>query len=123
MSLRSLAADHGDLTQARDADGAGTSRWGPTSTRQGQPLRLSFANGRLAVSGMCNRLGAGYETQGGQLKISQMAGTMMACPEPGLMQYEQAFAQRLPQAATWRIDPGQDTPTLDRKSTRLNSSH
>ncbi|MBO9354798.1 DUF4377 domain-containing protein [Bordetella petrii] len=111
-SAATLAAYHWDLTQARDASGAAQSDWVPPTTRQGAPLRLTFADGRLAVSGLCNRLGASYSAQGEQLRISQVVGTMMACPEPGLMQYEQAFSQRLPQASTWRIDAGQDAPTL-----------
>jgi len=111
-STTALSAYHWDLTGARDAGGATQTRWMPPVTRNGAPLRLSFANQRLSVSGLCNRLGAGYDAQGHQLKISQVVGTMMACGEPGLMQYEQAVGQQLPKAATWRIDPGQDGPTL-----------
>ncbi|MBV7482933.1 META and DUF4377 domain-containing protein [Bordetella sp. BOR01] len=107
-----LSAYHWDLTHARDAGGAAQTRWVPPTTRNGAPLRLSFADNRLSVSGLCNRLGASYAIQGDRLKISQVVGTMMACSEPGLMQYEQAFSQRLPQAASWHIDQGQDGPTL-----------
>ncbi|MBO1112236.1 META and DUF4377 domain-containing protein [Bordetella petrii] len=107
-----LSAYHWDLTQARNANGAAQTRWVPPTTRNGAPLRLSFADNRLSVSGLCNRLGAGYEVHGNQLKISQVAGTMMACGEPGLMQYEQAFSRQLPRAATWRIDQAPGNPTL-----------
>ncbi|HYG42987.1 MAG TPA: META and DUF4377 domain-containing protein [Bordetella sp.] len=111
-SSATLSAYHWDLAQARDASGAAQKRWVPPTTRNGAPLRLSFADSRLSVSGLCNRLGASYQTRGDRLEIAQVVGTMMACGEPGLMQYEQAFSQQLPRAATWRIDPGQDGPTL-----------
>ncbi|MCD0503032.1 META and DUF4377 domain-containing protein [Bordetella petrii] len=107
-----LSAYHWDLKQAVDAGGTAQPRWAPPKTRDGAPLRLSFADQRLSVSGLCNRLGASYETQGGKLTISQVVSTMMACPEPGVMQYERAVAELLPRARTWRIDADQDSPTL-----------
>jgi len=107
-----LSAYHWDLAQAHDRNGAPQPGWAPPATRQGQPLRLSFADGRVSVSGLCNRLGASYTLQGSKISISPVVGTMMACPEAAVMQYEQALGQRLPHAATWRIDQGQGGPAL-----------
>jgi len=107
-----LSAYHWDLAEARDASGAAQAQWAPPKTLRGAPLRLSFAEQRVSVSGLCNRLGAGYQAQGERLKISQVVGTMMACGDAGVMQYEQAVAQRLPQAASWRVAQGPAGPTL-----------
>jgi len=107
-----LSAYHWDLAEARDASGAAQPEWVPPKTLCGAPLRLSFADQRVAVSGLCNRLGAGYQAQGDRLKVSPVVGTMMACGDAGVMQYEQSVAKRLPQASTWRIAQGPDSPTL-----------
>ncbi|GAB1577278.1 DUF4377 domain-containing protein [Bordetella petrii] len=107
-----LSAYHWDLTQAQDAAGATQTRWVPPKTLRGAPLRLTFADQRVSVAGLCNRLGGGYQTEGDRLKISQMVGTMMACGDAAVMQYEHDVARRLPQATTWRIADGADNPTL-----------
>ena len=39
----------------------------------------------------CNRYRAGYETAGSALSFRPGPGTMMACPEPGVSEQEQAF--------------------------------
>jgi len=107
-----LSAYHWDLTAARDANGAAQTEWAPPKTRDGAPLRLSFKDQRLSVSGLCNRLGAGYSLDANKIKISGAAGTMMACNDSALMQYEHAFGQRLPQASTWQITQSPTGPLL-----------
>jgi putative lipoprotein len=42
---------------------------------------LNSENHRVTGSGGCNQLTGGYEVKGDQLKLIQMAGTMMACIE------------------------------------------
>lgn len=107
-----LTAYHWDLTDARDSGGAPQANWVPPRTRQGQPLRLTFSDGRLAVSGLCNQLSASYTLQGSQIRVSPMMGTMMACSDATMMQYEQAVGKLLPQASYWRLDDAQANPAL-----------
>lgn len=57
---------------------------------------------RVAGSGGCNRMMGSYTLDGSKLTFSQMAGTMMACPQG--MDLERAFYAALPRVATWRID-------------------
>lgn len=46
-------------------------------------LGLEFADGRMGVTGGCNRIVAGYQLlDAGQLQLSPGASTMMACPPP-----------------------------------------
>jgi putative lipoprotein len=57
---------------------------------------------RIAGSGGCNHLIGGYTRHGEKLSFSQIAGTMMACPQR--MDVERAFHAALGKVATWRID-------------------
>ena len=43
-----------------------------------------------------------YTLGGSKITFSQMAGTMMACPQG--IDLERAFYAALPRVATWRID-------------------
>jgi heat shock protein HslJ len=53
---------------------------------------INFADGRVYGAASCNRFMGGYTVSpdGLKLEMSQMASTMMACPEP-LMQQEGVF--------------------------------
>lgn len=57
---------------------------------------IKFEEGRVFGAGSCNRFMGGYTVaaDGLQLQMSQMASTMMACPDP-LMQQEGAFLKTL----------------------------
>jgi putative lipoprotein len=57
---------------------------------------------RVAGSGGCNRLMGSYSLDGDKLSFSQMAGTMMACPQG--MDVERAFHAALGRVAAWRIE-------------------
>ena len=47
------------------------------------PLGIEFADGRLGVTGGCNRISAGYQlVDSTQLQVGQGVSTMMACPPP-----------------------------------------
>jgi heat shock protein HslJ len=58
----------------------------------GSKPTITFEEGRVFGAGSCNRFMGGYAVSpdGLKLEMSQMASTMMACPEP-LMQQEGAF--------------------------------
>lgn len=57
---------------------------------------------RVSGSGGCNRMMGGYTLDGNKLSFSQMAGTMMACPDG--MDVERAFHTALQTVTRWRID-------------------
>lgn len=56
---------------------------------------------RVSGSGGCNNLVGGFEVDGDALRFSQMAGTMMMCPEG--MEQEGAFLKTLGTVARYRI--------------------
>lgn len=64
---------------------------------------LVFGNDRLRVtgSGGCNRLSGGFELAGDTLRLGQLGGGMMVCPQ-GLAQ-EQRFLQTLARVQRYRV--------------------
>jgi heat shock protein HslJ len=59
-----------------------------------RPLTVQFEAGRVSGFSGCNRLVGSYKVEAGVLTLSQLAGTMMACPEPA-MALESAFRAAL----------------------------
>jgi heat shock protein HslJ len=47
-------------------------------------VMLRFAGGAVQVASGCNQLRGSYTLEEGVLETAKMAGTMMACPEPGM---------------------------------------
>jgi heat shock protein HslJ len=75
-----LVANQWQLTSATDAAGQAVSAFFPAD---GGPLGLLVADGRLNVTGSCNRISAGYQLlDGAQMQVSSGPSTMMACPQP-----------------------------------------
>lgn len=56
-----------------------------------------FQDGRLAVQGLCNVLGAGYTLDGARLQVAPVMATKRACAPAALMTLEQRIGTRLPQ--------------------------
>ena len=75
-----LVAYQWQLVSASDAAGQSIAAFFPTPDR---PLGVDFADGRLGVTGGCNRISAGYQLlDSTQLQLSPGMSTMMACPPP-----------------------------------------
>lgn len=75
-----LLANQWQLTSASDATGQAMPVLFPV---EDQPLGIAVANGRLNVTGSCNRISAGYQMlDGAQMQVSSGSSTMMACPQP-----------------------------------------
>lgn len=102
-----LGAWHWRLAEAVDAGGG---RIDALFARPDQPLQLDFAQGRVGVSGGCNRIGGSYAREGDTLQISQLVQTEMAC-EQILMAQDQAIVDLLPGELALGLD-GSDPPTL-----------
>jgi len=79
---------------------------------------LNSKSHRVSGSGGCNRLTGSYQLNGGEITFSQMATTLMACPEG--MDTEKAFLEVLTEAKTWKITE-QQLELFDAKGTILAS--
>lgn len=86
-----LDAWHWHLGEAVDADGT---RIDALFANRDQPLQLDFSQGRLSVSGGCNRIGGGYAQEAGVLRVGALMQTRMACAQP-LMDQDAAIAELL----------------------------
>ena len=94
-----LVAYQWQLASATDAAGQSIAALFPTPDK---PLGLQFADGRLGVTGGCNRLNAGYQLlDSAQMQVSQGMSTMMACPPP-LANADAAIAKFL--SGTLQVD-------------------
>ncbi len=75
-----LTANQWQLKSATDAAGQSIAAFFPSPEK---PLGLLFAEGRINVTGSCNRMSAGYQLlDSAQLQASPGPTTMMACPPP-----------------------------------------
>lgn len=83
-----LDAWHWRLEQAVDAGGTGIDA---LFGNPDQPLQIDFSDGRVSISGGCNRIGGGYTQDGDTLRVDQLVQTQMACPQP-LMDQDAAIA-------------------------------
>jgi heat shock protein HslJ len=87
-----LVAYQWQLKLATDATGQSIAALFPTPDK---PLGVEFSDGRLGVTGSCNRISAGYQLlDSTQLQLSPGMSTMMACPPP-LAEADAAFARFL----------------------------
>lgn len=66
-------------------------------------VTLAFDSGRVAGTDGCNRYHGAYEWQDGTLRIGKLASSMMACPEPVMVQARR-FTSALGLARDARID-------------------
>jgi heat shock protein HslJ len=77
-----------------------------------KPLGLLFADGRINVTGGCNRLSAAYQLpDAAQMQVGQGMSTMMACPPP-LANADAAFAKFLSGTLQVAIEGGAGAPQL-----------
>ncbi len=84
---------HWQLVEATNSQG----QWiDDLLVRADQPLTLDFDASSVNVSNSCNRLGASYQIDPqGQLVVSAIRQTMMACLDPTLHQLDHAISSRL----------------------------
>lgn len=75
-----------------------------------RPVTARFEGGRVSGFSGCNRFMGNYTVDRDKLVIGTLAGTMMACPEPG-MALERAVHGALTGALRYAIDAGRLTLT------------
>jgi heat shock protein HslJ len=74
---------------------------------EGSTLTASFENGEISGSAGCNHYSGRYQVKGNKITISEVASTLMACPEPeGLMEQESMFLNYLSDAQTFTLADG-----------------
>ena len=71
-----------------------------------------FEDGNLGGSAGCNNYSGGYEVEGNNIKIGPLAGTMMMCTDPDIMEQEQSYLGALGSAASYKIVAGPGRPGL-----------
>src|SRR5690606_24554812 len=86
-----LAASHWRLSDAVDADG---NRIDALLPDPAHPLQLDFADGRVSVSGGCNRMHGPYALAGERFEAGALAQTRRLCDE-ALMAADAAIGARL----------------------------
>ncbi len=76
-----------------------------TPLAEGRPPHFRFADGQLSGSAGCNQIQGRYQAEADVWRLSGLAATRMACPEP-LMQQESAVSRHLQAAAHYRLADG-----------------
>jgi len=104
-----LEAYHWELARATDPSGRVVAVLQPAGKA---PLRLDFAQNRIAVSGGCNRIGGSYQQSGPALRIGPLMQTEMACVDRSLMDLDAAIAARLQGTLQTTLHAG-DPPQLE----------
>ncbi|QNP41929.1 META and DUF4377 domain-containing protein [Lysobacter solisilvae (ex Woo and Kim 2020)] len=99
-----LESQHWSLLHSTDQAGQAIAALQPPGK---QPLQLDFADGRLGVSGGCNRIGAGYRLDAGTLHVGPTMQTQMACADRTLMELDAAIAARLQGALRTQLQGGE----------------
>lgn len=77
-----------------------------------KPLQLDFTDARVSVRNACNSIGGSYHIIEGHLVVAQLLQTMMACPDPTLMQRESTIKAMLQDKPTLIVSSQGDTPLL-----------
>ncbi|RDZ26692.1 META and DUF4377 domain-containing protein [Lysobacter silvisoli] len=103
-----LDAYHWRLTSAQDASGKAIAVLAPNPQR---PLQLDFKGDRVSVSGGCNGANGRYTRDAKGLTFGDMAQTLMACQDRGLMELDTAVGERLRGTLPAKIEGG-DAPSL-----------
>jgi len=104
-----LTAYQWQLKRATDAKGQSIGAFFPAPDK---PMGVEFGDGRVGVTGGCNRISAGYQLlDTTQLQLSPGMSTMMACPPP-LGDADAAFARFLTGTLTVALTGEAGAPEL-----------
>jgi heat shock protein HslJ len=72
----------------------------------GTTVTIMFEDGTASGSAGCNSYSGGYSLDGDSLAFGEIASTLMACMEPGVMEQESAYLVFLQQATSHAILDG-----------------
>jgi len=77
-----------------------------TPTIAGTTLTIAFAEASAGGAAGCNTYGASYRLKDDAITFSEIASTLMACMEPGVMEQESAFLAFLQDARSFAVKDG-----------------
>lgn len=72
----------------------------------GRTPTLRFEDGSVGGNSSCNSFGGDYSVRGNKISFGELFWTLMACPEGGVMEQEQAFMQALGSIEQFEIQDG-----------------
>ena len=72
----------------------------------GTTLTIAFEEGSAGGAAGCNTYGASYRLQDESLTFSEIASTLMACLDNGVMEQEQAYLAFLGEVTSYNISAG-----------------
>ncbi|MBN2149633.1 MAG: META domain-containing protein [Anaerolineales bacterium] len=87
----------------------------------GTQITIEFSDGQASGSSGCNSYGGKYEQDGNGIKFSDMASTLMACADSGMMAQESAYLAALQAVESYEVSA--DTLTLSGADVELVFSH
>jgi heat shock protein HslJ len=79
------------------------------------PIQLDFADGRVSVDHLCNRMSGGYTLTGDRLAFGRMASTMMACTDAAKNAQERAAGELLSGEYAMSLDAAAPSLVLTRR--------
>jgi D-alanyl-D-alanine carboxypeptidase len=100
-----IFGSHGQAQTLEGTDWVLNGYGGKTVLEETQ-ITAQFEEGRVSGSAGCNRYFGSYEARQGGLKISEVASTKMACPDP-IMAQEDAYLKLLRAAKSYQIEAGE----------------
>jgi len=107
-----LSGYYWHLSNAVDGKGQPIATLQP-GTDPKRPLQLTFADGRLNISGGCNRLFGSYTESQGAIEVGEKIGsTLMACVDSSFMQLDSEISARLKGKLQATIGDNAEAPQL-----------
>ena len=96
---------------AKPADELEGSSWqlvslGEQLPLNGTTLTISFKEGQAGGSSGCNTFSADYQVEDGQIQFGEIAVTLMACMDDGVMEQEQAYLNFLQSVTGYSLAEG-----------------
>ncbi len=98
-------------TVAQPADALEGSSWelvslGDALPLNGTTLTLSFKEGQAGGSSGCNTFSTEYTVKDGEIQFGEIAVTLMACMDDGVMEQEQAYLNFLQDVSGFSLEEG-----------------
>lgn len=108
-----VLAGCGQITGVDELEGTSwtVTELGGTPLVEGTSITAQFADGKIGGSAGCNSYGGSYEITSEGVTVSDLASTMMACTDPGVMEQEQQFLEYIQNIQSIEVDTNQLTIT------------
>ena len=102
------------LKEAVDAKGRTI---GALLMRPDKPVQISFVDGSIRIQNTCNGLSGLYRRLGDEIRVEELTGTKMQCPEPEVAALDGEMTLRIQGSSRFTAAPGtpqtKNQPTLE----------